>query len=505
MTVPNPINSCDFSVIHSNINGAKSHLDEFMDTISQNGNYFSVIGISETRLKKEEERFFSLSRYTPLFTSREAKHPGGGVGLFFRNDITSRSRPDLNLPPVEGLILESVFGECSGVVAGRNMIVGVIYRQPGGNVIAFLDSFEATLNLITREGKSALIMGDLNIDTLVDSVESRRLTDLMTCYNFVNVVQSPTCEGKGPQGLSSTCLDHLWVNFFETRNIRSGVANTYFSDHYCPYLVIPSDSPVSNSKFSYKVRYDLKKIYDDTAELKWDDLYSCESADMAYEHFHKVLWSVVSTHTSTMKKKSNYITGRRDWTTPEFLQLLQKRDAACRSTRANPHDTTLRNKFISLRNKATYERRRLRFQFNDRMVKDGLQKGKSPWEVVNRVLGVNRSKSCCRLNSNGSVVDDKSSIAELFNEYYTSCVTPNEMMEQAYETPPFFPASPHAFSFRAVNAARVQFIIEHLKSTSVSRGQLPVCILKHLAPLIADPLTHVINLSMSTGIFPHLL
>src|SRR5687767_10878569 len=87
----------DLTVIHSNINGAKSHLDEYFDTIQQSEADFAVIGVSETRLKAEEERFFSLPGYNSLFDSRRATNPGGGVGLFVRDNVVLRSRPDLKL------------------------------------------------------------------------------------------------------------------------------------------------------------------------------------------------------------------------------------------------------------------------------------------------------------------------------------------------------------------------------------------------------------------------
>ena len=105
----------------------------------------------------------------------------------------------------------------------------------------------------------------------------------------------------------------------------------------------------------------------------------------------------------------------------------------------------------------------------------------------------------------GLVIENKTAIAETFNEYYTSCLTRNDALERAYNTPEFFPECSHQCSLRAVNPLRVQFIIEHLKTTSVSSGQIPVCVLKKLAPLISVPLSHIINLSFSSAVFPQSL
>lgn len=46
------------SVVHSNLNGVKSHLDDLFDVLSLCQSSFSVVGLSETRLRSEEELFF---------------------------------------------------------------------------------------------------------------------------------------------------------------------------------------------------------------------------------------------------------------------------------------------------------------------------------------------------------------------------------------------------------------------------------------------------------------
>ena len=368
----------DFSVIHSNLNGAKSHLDEFFDTIQQDSLNFTVIGVSETRLMADEERFFSLPGYCSLFDSRVAMNPGGGVGLFFRDNIISRNRPDLKIQTEAGSCVESVFGECSGVVANKNIIVGVVYRQPGGDSTAFMEALEVTLNAITREGKLALVMGDFNIDTLIESPRSLQLNDLMACYNFCNVIQSPTCEGKGPLGRSVSCIDHIWLNFSRDLNLKSGVARTYFSDHFCPFLVAPAMELASNSPISHRVRYDLDRIYDMTETINWAPLFQCESPDQAYEYFHEALSNVVTSNSVMLDSRSTKKSGVSGWATPAFLRLLRDRDAARRALMSNPNSSHLREKFRSLRNRATWERRRLKIEFNEKRVINGIQKGKSP-------------------------------------------------------------------------------------------------------------------------------
>ena len=501
----NPSDIRDMSAIHSNINGAKTHLDEFFDTFSHIENKFSIIAFSETRLKKDEEPFFSPCGYSSFFNSRSARNPGGGVGLFIRSDINCRLRQDLGIQASTGAIFENVFCECMGVSGGKGVIVGVIYRQPGGDILAFLDSLEETLSKVANEGKPALIMGDLNIDVLTDSPYSRQLKALMESYDFVNAINLPTRECNGARGPSSTCIDHIWYNFHGSPCISSGVAHTYFSDHYCPYIVAPSLSLTKKGTSTRRLRYDLNKIYREVENIDWSGLFDCNSPDTAYDYLHSTLWSVVDANSSLLAKRTRYADARNDWVTPAFLKLLRERDEALRLHRSKPGDMVSKNRFISLRNEVTRERRRLKIDFNEKRVRHGLERGKSPWEVVNAVIGRNPSKPCSKLVVNGSVIDDNSSIAETFNEYYSTCVSLDESRVQSYHPPVYFPFCRQRFTFRAVNPARTRYVLEHLRVTSTSVGQLPVCVLRRIAPMIAYPLTFVINLSISLSQFPQSL
>lgn len=120
----------DLSIIHSNINGAKSHLDDLIDVLGNCNNAFSLIGISETRLRVEEEVYFGVTGYSAFFSSRVATNPGGGVALLVRDNIRCRLRNQTRVPSHNAAVVESVFVEILGSEGRPNIIVGVLYRQP---------------------------------------------------------------------------------------------------------------------------------------------------------------------------------------------------------------------------------------------------------------------------------------------------------------------------------------------------------------------------------------
>ena len=55
---------------------------------------WDVVGLAETWLDVESEKGVSLEGYGGVFASRRVKM-GGGVGLFIRDGLTYRERPDL--------------------------------------------------------------------------------------------------------------------------------------------------------------------------------------------------------------------------------------------------------------------------------------------------------------------------------------------------------------------------------------------------------------------------
>ena len=77
---------------------------------------------------------------------------GGGVGLYFSDDLNYKVRKDLNYDSdcAESLFIEIVKPR------GKNSIAGVVYRPPGQNVNEFIVNTDCITIKISRENKNAL-------------------------------------------------------------------------------------------------------------------------------------------------------------------------------------------------------------------------------------------------------------------------------------------------------------------------------------------------------------
>ena len=92
---------------------------------------------------------------------------GGGTSLYIHNQIQYKQRGDLSFPKN---IYESIFIEVDKSIfnTNRNVIIGEIYNPPSSKIKYFNTNLEKLLNRIKNEKKYAFLMGDYNVNTLIE-------------------------------------------------------------------------------------------------------------------------------------------------------------------------------------------------------------------------------------------------------------------------------------------------------------------------------------------------
>ena len=104
----------------------------------------SRIGITETKLKIDQEEILNINIPGYKFLSQPSLSNAGGVGVFVKNGISYSCREDYLFSVKEGY--ESLWIEIQ-TVAEHNTICGIIYRHPHGN----LDSFMIHINTVIEK------------------------------------------------------------------------------------------------------------------------------------------------------------------------------------------------------------------------------------------------------------------------------------------------------------------------------------------------------------------
>ena len=151
-----------FSALHCNIRSLSANLDNLQHMLSDLYLPFSIVGLTEIKLKVDQSFLCNIEIPGYSFSFQPSLSNAGGVGFYIKEDQLFTNRPDLTLSTDD---FETLWVEMQNG-SQRNMICGVIYRHPHGNMQNFLDFLNSTIEKIDRENKFCIILGDFNLDLL---------------------------------------------------------------------------------------------------------------------------------------------------------------------------------------------------------------------------------------------------------------------------------------------------------------------------------------------------
>ena len=163
--------------------------------------------------------------------------------------------------------------------------------------------------------------------------------------------------------------------------------------------------------------------------------------------------------------------------------------------------STYRNTLTSVLRKAKKDYYSLQFQTHKNDIK-------STWKVINDVLKNKDGKKLGidKITHNGNTITDSHEIAEAFNAYFVN-IGPNLANNIPASNNTFHSylknPNPNSIFFLPVDETEIINIVNQLKAKKSSGFDgISTFLLKQIIHEIAAPLTHIFNLSLSTGIFP---
>ncbi|KOB69448.1 putative tick transposon, partial [Operophtera brumata] len=180
-----------------------------------------IIAITEHWLREDNLKCVNIDGFSLVSSFCRTRISRGGSCLYVKNGIKAIDCIELKE------LAEERFCELSAIdLIDYNVIVMCLYRT---NLIAhsvFLVYLERLLERASDSGRNVLLLGDFNIDWLIQSAERKQLSDLLSVNNFSNEVDFPTRV----KGTSSTCLDHVYSNLGPGTVVATPV-DTRISDH----------------------------------------------------------------------------------------------------------------------------------------------------------------------------------------------------------------------------------------------------------------------------------
>ena len=129
------------------------------------------------------------------------------------------------------------------------------------------------------------------------------------------------------------------------------------------------------------------------------------------------------------------------------------------------------------------------------------------WRILEEVINKKKSTSTCsKFLVNGKYITDKNAIADGFNSFFVN-IGPNLASKIPESTTPctkFIRGDrlSQSIFLSATNEEEITMCTKLLNNGSPGWDNISSKIIKTSCPLIIQPLTHIFNLSLSTGVFP---
>ena len=148
-----------------NIKSLKAHHEQLIAELESYKNQPTVIAITETWLSKNANlKVLGIPGYQPVLSeSRKTKKLRGGAAFYLSEAVEFE-------PAIENAIIRVIFGP------DKYRIFCVIYRPQSHKIKQFLPDLENLLNFL-RSLNYDSIFGDFNIDTIVESKETKKSSD----------------------------------------------------------------------------------------------------------------------------------------------------------------------------------------------------------------------------------------------------------------------------------------------------------------------------------------
>ena len=422
-----PTNKKNISLFHTNIGSLEKHFEELQTVLQMLDFKFDIIGISESKIKKDikPKSSISLPGYKIYQIGTEADK--GGSLIYVSNHLNTKPRKDLEKILYKSELLESSFFEII-IPNKKNIIVGNIYRHPSMNLDEYLEDYLTPfLNKLSKENKRKFIMGDFNVDLM--KIDDDNLTakyfDLMTSHLFVPHIIHPTRI----TSTTRTLIDNIFSNATNPEEAVSGNLTISLSDHLAQFLFMPNDQSKPEELKKLKTVIDRRKFDQenyilDMFDLNWN-INNFEDPNDAFAHLESHIDNVNKKyiHTRTLTKKE-----MRDlenpWIDNEIKNMIKRRNITHTlfiKVTEKKRKEELKNKYKKLRNSITSKIRHNKKKYYENYFNENSDNLRNTWRGIKSIINLNKSSSTpTSLIIENELLSDPKEVANEFNKYFSN-------------------------------------------------------------------------------------
>ena len=263
-----------------------------------------------------------------------------------------------------------------------------------------------------------------------------------------------------------------------------------------------------NDSFIKKRIYSPSNIANFSSALcnhNWDHVLENNDPQSAYSSFIKDYTDMYNTHFPLKSYKVGYKT-RKTWLSEGMKNSIKTKNKLYRRQKITKNHE-LEKLYKSYKNKLNNLLLNAEKEHYEKLMDQYKYNLKRSWSLLKEVINRKKaSSSCSRFLINNVVTNDKQNIANGFNSFFTN-VGPSLASKIPTDSrcPSIFLKNrvSNSIVINEVVSHEVTIIIKNLKEGSSGWDGVSASILKKTYDSFIQPLTHVLNISITNGVFPN--
>lgn len=477
----------NFKLMTFNIRSIQHNFDSFMVSWERLNTDIDVLILTECWLN-DNSIVPVLPGYNSFRTNKYI-NKNGGVIAYVKNTLNA-------------FVQESPCEDCNclEVTLSKELMVLGIYRSPSfKDAKPFLKSLESILHN-TINVKHLILAGDLNLDICSMPLDEQcaDYLCLLAKHKYLPAMTKPTRE--------NACLDHI---FIKNPNQALGlVCLTDITDHYmCVAGTRIGQAPQKTSRLRLRTDYDA--VVNELCSADWSIVTNSADVNDAEAVFSNIIGTAINRNTSLITISRSKL-NLKPWITPGLIKCQKNRDRLHLEAKRNPKNRTAQVIYKRYRNYLNGLLFRLKTSYENQLLTSNKDNPKKLWSSIKNICHLNKVHS--QPTELLKTKCDSQSSLNYCNSYLSSIgkTLANVTLDKLSTTQSILAAqvkiqnhTSDSFFMYPTDEGEVDTLISDLKSdSSPGLDRCTPVIIKRMKHTILKPLTHIFNLSVSSGIFP---
>lgn len=486
------------NIMHINIRSLSKNFDNLKLCISTMLIKPDLIICTET-FKIQYPNFYEIEGYVSHYVNSEINRNDGSC-VFIKKEI-KHSNYDVNIGKIKAIYTElfTNYGK---------LYITSFYRSHGVMISDFIQDIHLYL-----KSKSHLsnhfIIGDMNIDLLKENNNVHEYLNNYLEYGYNSLINIPTRITTD----TISCIDHIFAKYSLDCQITPIVSDLELTDHLATMLSIHKCSTLStDNKISHLTnKLNFNELVKRVENIDWNSIYNEKDVNLTFDSFVSIIEESIEAATTKVRRK-NKNKPRKDWITKGLIISCKNKNLLYKRMKSDPTNFELKAEYNNYKNKLDILIQKAKITYFNERANELSNNAKALWKLLNKKI--NKSNSNKRMinqlhNDTGNeVLEQEIDIANQLNKFFAEIGT--KMATNVKNTNDHGQVTNHSsirdsIFLTPTDETEILNIINKMDTTkSAGVDKISVIILKKISTHIVQPFTHIVNKSISEGIFPNI-